>query len=97
MVVYDDLAPDEKIKVYDRGLHRDSPADPMLQVGYRLGDMWAPMLDRSEALGNAVAHFADCIASGRPPLTDGECGLRIVRLLDAASRSAALEGEPVRL
>jgi predicted dehydrogenase len=91
MMVYDDLEPDEKLKIYDRGL--DLPLSremaATLQVGYRLGDMFAPMLDRSEALHNAIEHFADCVNSGKTPLTDGRCGRRIVHLLEAATRSCA--------
>lgn len=97
MIVYDDLEPDEKIKVYDRGLNQGNHASPVVQMGYRLGDMWAPMLDRTEALSSVVEHFAECIRSGVAPITDGHCGLRVVELLDAASRSAALMGQPVAL
>ena len=91
MMVYDDLEPDEKLKIYDRGLDLPTSreAAASLQVGYRLGDMFAPMLDRSEALRNAIEHFADCISSGQPPLTDGNCGRRVVSQLEAASRSCA--------
>lgn len=98
MIIYDDLAPDEKIKVYDRGVHDDdAQASQVLKVGYRLGDMWAPMLDRTEALALAIGHFADCISTGARPVTDGLCGLRVVRLLEAASRAATLGGSPISL
>jgi predicted dehydrogenase len=96
MVVYDDIEPDEKIKVYDRGLN-NCELSPMVQVDYRIGDMWAPVLERTEALSACISHFAECIHSGVAPLTDGCCGLRVVRLLDAASRSAAQMGQPVLL
>jgi predicted dehydrogenase len=97
MIIYDDLEPDEKIKVYDRGVHDKEGANPMLQFGYRLGDMWAPMLDRTEALANALGHFAECVSTGARPVTDGRCGLRVVQLLEAASRSASMQGRPVPL
>jgi predicted dehydrogenase len=99
MIVYDDLEPDEKVKIYDRGLDISAvPEDKAgLQFGYRLGDMSAPMLDRVEALKNAVEHFAECVTSGATPTTDGHCGLRVVRLLEAASRSAREDGRAVRL
>jgi predicted dehydrogenase len=99
MIVYDDLEPDEKIKVYDRGL--DITAAPQdkagLQFGYRLGDMSAPMLSGMEALKGAVEHFAECVVSGTTPTTDGHSGLRVVRLLEAASRSAREDGRAVRV
>ena len=66
-------------------------------VGYRTGDMWAPKLDVSEALGVEVAHFADCITGGGRPMTDGEAGLRVVRLLEAASESMTERGRLVSL
>jgi predicted dehydrogenase len=98
MIVYDDLEPDEKIKVYDRGLELPASAEAaaILQVGYRLGDMFSPMLDRTEALRRAIEHFAACVETGAPPVTDGHCGLRIVRQLEAASRSC-VEGVKVAL
>ena len=93
MLIYNDLEPDEKIKIYDRGV--DQGSNPMLQFGYRLGDMWSPMLGRTEALSTSINHFAECIRSGAAPLTDGRCGLRVVQLLDAASRSAVMKGQPM--
>lgn len=97
MIVYDDLEPDEKIKVYDRGVDitQAEPDQIGLQFGYRLGDMFAPMLRRTEALKTAVEHFAECIRTGTSPITDGQCGLRTVRLLEAASRSAQNGGSAV--
>jgi len=95
MIVYDDIEPDEKIKVYDRGVDQNGIVGPNVQVGYRLGDMWAPVLDRTEALSTSIRHFVECIQTGAAPLTDGRCGLRIVRLLDAATRSMKSGGQPV--
>ncbi len=95
MVVYDDTDASEKIKVYDKGV---SPVDVQhRQVEYRLGDMWAPNLDTSEALRRALGHFVDCIRSGHRPLTDGEAGTRIVRLLELADRSARSRGRELFL
>jgi predicted dehydrogenase len=97
MIVYDDLEPDEKIKIYDRGVDLTSaePDNTGQQFGYRLGDMSAPMLDRTEALHRGIHHFVDCIAAGKSPITDGQCGVRIVRLLAAASRSIKCGGRMV--
>lgn len=97
MIVYDDLEPDEKIKIYDRGIDITHPEPDNVgqQLGYRLGDMSSPMLSRVEALTSAVEHFAECIRTNTTPITDGHCGLRIVRLLDAATRSARLGGHAV--
>jgi predicted dehydrogenase len=99
MIVYDDLEPDEKVKIYDRGVDPNDDANPMVQLGYRLGDMWAPRLDRTEALSTSIGHFVECIRNGSTPITDGRCGLRVVQLLDAATRSMNSKGQtiPVQL
>jgi predicted dehydrogenase len=95
MVVYDDTNPSEKIKIFDKGVSPVNKAHR--QVDYRLGDMWAPNLDMSEALRRALGHFVDCIRTGRKPLTDGDAGIRIVRLLESADRSARLRGREIPL
>jgi len=99
MVVFDDLEASEKVKVYDRGISVDPSPENVYQmlVGYRSGDMWAPKLAVSEALSVEAAHFAECVTRGTEPITDGESGLRIVRLLEAASSSMAAQGRPVTM
>jgi predicted dehydrogenase len=99
MVVFDDLETSEKIKVYDRGISVNSGADNVYQmlVGYRTGDMWSPQLAIREALHAATAHFVECIARKQTPVTDGQAGLRIVRLLEAATESMTDSGRLVTL
>ncbi|WP_062118865.1 Gfo/Idh/MocA family protein [Aureimonas sp. AU40] len=100
MVVYDDLEPDEKLKVYDRGaaLNACETEDRRARlVSYRTGDMWAPHLPLGEALAIEFEHFTDCIETGARPLTSGSMGLRIVEMLEAASCSLAQRGQPVEL
>jgi len=88
MVLYDDIEPTEKVKLYDRGLDlAGRTEDAAVRVAYRLGDMTAPALDQTEALLTECSHFVHCIRTGRKPLTDGISGLRVVRLLEAAERS----------
>jgi predicted dehydrogenase len=96
MVIYDDMQPSEKVKIYDRGA---SPVeDPYAHmVNYRLGDMRAPALSTKEALLTEVQEFARCIETGDRPVTDGEGGLRVVEMLDAATRSSGMRGAPVEL
>lgn len=102
MIVYDDIEPSEKIKVYDKGItlspkgHSGEALNSM-KVGYRTGDMRAPHLDLSEALDLELREFLRCIATGGRPTADGQAGLRMVRLLDAASRSLAQRGAIVQL
>jgi predicted dehydrogenase len=95
MLVYDDTMPSEKLRVYDRGITLTRPDQTdrtRLQVDYRTGDMYAPMLDQQEALQVGARHFAHCIESGETPMTDGLVGSRIVSFLEAAERSLKVGG-----
>ena len=99
MVCYDDNETNEKIKVYDKGIIVSEAADAVYQrhVGYRTGDMWAPRLDNIEALKIEAEHFVDCVTNGVQPLSSGQSGLRVVQILEAASRSMANHGQPVEI
>jgi predicted dehydrogenase len=96
MILYDDIEPSEKVKVYDRGTTQESDRYETL-VKYRYGDMWAPQLDNTEALQFEVAHFVDCIRRGTVPLTDGWSGLRVVKILETADRSIADRGRAIEI
>lgn len=95
MLVWDDLVPDEKLRIYDRGITRS--VDPGVQVDYRIGDVWMPHLDRTEALATEVEHFLDCIERGAEPITGGAHGRDVVRLLEATSESLRGGGEAISL
>ncbi len=99
MIVYDDLEPSEKVKVYDKGITISDQKDGIYQmlVGYRTGDMRAPQLKSTEALYEEALHFIDSITKGQSPLTDGNVGLRIVRILEAASKSMMQQGQLVEI
>ncbi|QPF88055.1 Gfo/Idh/MocA family oxidoreductase [Bradyrhizobium genosp. L] len=99
MIVYDDMEPTEKVKVYDKGIVVDVSGEKahQLRVGYRAGDMWAPHLPASEALSAEARHFCDCIVNGTEPRTSGLTGLKAVQVLEAASRSIATQGKPIYL
>jgi len=100
MLVWNDMDPAEKIKIYEKGIeiHKDDQEDKrQLLVSYRSGDMYAPRIDQTEALSLVVKEFADCIQEDRPALTDGETGLRVLRVLDAAERSIKADGANVRI
>ena len=88
MLVWNDLDPSEKIRLYDKG------ADVMTEQGvrqalisYRTGDMWAPKVEELEALHVETRYFLDCIKNGTKPFNDGQAGLRVVRILEAAEQS----------
>jgi predicted dehydrogenase len=98
MLVWNDLEPDEKVKVYDKGVkitNREGVYD--LLVNYRSGDMWAPHLEQSEALHQELSYFVECISNGEAPINDGGAGLRVVKMLEAASESLSMRGTLVHL
>lgn len=99
MIVYDDVEPSEKVKVYDKGVTVTNSPEGVyeLLVSYRTGDMWAPQLSQTEGLRTEAQHFLDCVVEGRQPLSDGAAGMRVVQMLEAASESLALDGCPVDL
>lgn len=99
MILYDDLEPSEKIKIYDKGITIDNDPESLykLLIGYRMGDMWAPRINTTEALQTEALHFIDCIRQGTNPTTDGLAGLRVIRILEAATQSIADRGRPVEL
>jgi predicted dehydrogenase len=95
MILYDDLEPSEKVKVYDKGITVSSNQQAVYEmlVSYRSGDMWAPRLDTTEALQTEARHFIDCINNGKRPETDGEAGLRLVRIAETAEKSLRARGQ----
>ena len=97
MIVYDDLQASEKVKVYDKGVELETRPEGVyeLRVGYRSGDMHCPKIEQAEALQVEVKHFADCIEHGKRPLTDGQAGLGVVQILEAAQRSMQDNGRLV--
>ena len=98
MVVWNDLDADEKVKVYDKGVNitsREGVYD--LLVSYRSGDMWAPHLEQSEALRQELEYFVACVSTGQKPHNDGRAGLRVVKMLEAATESLNQRGKLVYL
>ena len=99
MIVYDDLETSEKIKLYDKGITVTETPEQVhkLLISYRTGDLWSPNLPATEALSVEARHFAACIAGEEKPLTGGQAGLEIVRILEAANQSIRNRGAPVSL
>jgi predicted dehydrogenase len=101
-LVWDDLNPQQRLCVYDRGVefaasNPDVDARTAVTVSYRLGEMSAPALPEREALSAMAQEFAEAILTGRTPRTDGRAGLRVLDVLDAASRSLTARGELIRV
>jgi predicted dehydrogenase len=98
MLVWNDLEADEKIKVYDKGVNITSGQGVReLLVSYRSGDMWSPKVEQTEALRAESKYFIDCISNKKKPFNDGEAGLRVVRMLEAANQSLREGGKAVQL
>jgi predicted dehydrogenase len=98
MLVWNDQAADEQVKVYDKGVSVSSREGVYnLLVNYRSGDMWAPRLERAEALTHELSYFVDCITNDRTPMNDGQAGLRVVKMLEASTESIRQRGALVYL
>lgn len=93
MAVYDDVQAVERVKVYDQGV--EALEGEELRRAYRAGDIHSPRVPVTEALQVEVRHFIECIRDGRRPLSDGEAGLRVVRVLEAGMRSLRAGGRRV--
>ncbi len=99
MIVYDDVAQQEKIKIFDVRVERPPHYDTFAEFhyAYHYGDMYSPYIKQDEPLKTECQHFLDCIRTGRVPLTDGSRGLEVVRILEASSESLKMKGAPVSL
>jgi predicted dehydrogenase len=99
MVVYDDVEPTDKIRVYDKGIVINGSAEKRYQalVGYRTGDILIPKIDTTEALQRVAQEFVSSIKDNRSPITDGVSGYRVVRYLEAAQQSLEANGREVLL
>ena len=102
-LVWDDLNPIQRVTLFDRGVDLADPEEMPEQarrdafVSYRTGNAFSPALPEREALRGVVEEFAACIRTGRAPLTDGRSGLRVLDILEAASRSMSFHGATVGL
>lgn len=98
MLVWNDLDPDEKVKIYDKGVNISSKEGVYeLLVSYRSGDMWAPQLEQGEALRQELSYFVDCVSTGQEPFNNGAAGLRVVQMLEKANESLNKKGALVYL
>jgi hypothetical protein len=97
MIVYDDLAPLEKIRVFDMRVERPPHYDTFgeFQYAYHYGDMYAPYIKQEEPLKTECQHFIDCIKYGATPVSCGTRGTELVSILEASSESLRKGGSPV--
>ncbi len=98
MLVWNDLASDEKIKIYDRGIKvKSKESINRLKVDYRSGDMWSPRVEHDEALRRELKYFCDCIEKDQVPINDGHAGLRVVKLLNITDQSIKKGGKLIKI
>jgi predicted dehydrogenase len=99
MIVYDDIAGSEKIKIHDVRVERPPHYDTFAEFhyAYHYGDTYSPYIKQDEPLKTECQHFIDCIRNGTPPLTSGASGLDVVRILEASTASLRLAGAPVEV
>ena len=97
MIVYDDLAPLEKIRVFDMRVERPPHYDTFgeFQYAYHYGDMYAPYIKQEEPLKTECQHFLDSIKNGTTPVSCGTRGTELVRILEASSQSLRQGGAPI--
>ncbi len=99
MIVYDDVAPLEKLRIFDARVERPPHYDTFAEFhyAYHYGDVYAPYIKQEEPLRTECQHFLDCIRQGTTPLSSGQQGLELVRILEASSISLKHNGSPVSL
>jgi predicted dehydrogenase len=98
MMVFDDIEPTEKVKVYDTGYNVKSDDDKKrLLIDYRTGDVFIPKLEGKEALAGMANDFITAIKNGTTPVSDANSGLAVVRLLEAAQKSIKQNGKEIVL
>jgi len=99
MLVYDDLDPLAKIQIYDKGVEQPPHYDTFGEFlcSYHYGDIHMPRLQEQEPLSAMCKHFLECVETGATPRSDGESGLRMVRLLEASDKSLAAGGTEIQL
>ncbi|MCR4397124.1 MAG: Gfo/Idh/MocA family oxidoreductase [Candidatus Saccharicenans sp.] len=101
MLLWDDISADEKVKIYDRGVElkiqtSEEHIHNML-INYRIGDVYVPRLEPTEALKKEIDYFIECLQQNKEPFNNGQAGLMVVKLLEASNRSIAQKGHLVKL
>lgn len=99
MLVWNDLEPDEKLRIYDKGVEKVATEEGIydILVKYRTGDMWAPQVEHTEALRAEAEYFVKCIKTCQQPINNGNAGWRVVHMLEAANRSMVTRGSAIEL
>jgi predicted dehydrogenase len=98
MIVFNDLEPTEKVKVYDTGYNHKTDEDKKnILVDYRAGDIYIPKLDTREALSVMAADFRDAVINGNQPLASDHSGVKVLKILEASQQSIKNKGAEVEI
>ena len=100
MIVYDDLEPTDKVRIYDTGYsinYSKEEEKNIMLVDYRIGDIFMPKLDTTEALKNVSLDFVNCILNNKEPISNWKIGLEIVTILEAAQKSIRNRGKEIKI
>ena len=100
MALYDDVDNEAKLKIYDKGIKKDEVAEKdygAYQLKIHSGDILIPKLDNAEPLKEECKHFIDCIVNKKEPLTNGDHGLKVVKILEASQESLEKDGQTIRI
>jgi predicted dehydrogenase len=99
MIVYDDVEPNEKIKIYDKGVDKPPYSDTMeeFRLSYRYGDITTPAIPAKEPLAVECAHFVECVRGGQVPRSSGRVGYQVVKILECAQRSLQNAGHAEKI
>jgi predicted dehydrogenase len=97
MLVYDDIEPTSKIRIYDKSVEKPRYYDNFAEFAYsyKYGDITIPQLKGGEPVRNELEHFVDCIQNDTPCLSDGHAGLKVVRILEASMESLRQGGRQI--
>ena len=99
MMVFDDVQPSEKIRIYDKRCEKPKHYDTFAEFpyAYKYGDVLIPQLDGTEPLKAELSHFLDCVKNGLKPISDGANGCDVIEILEAADQSLLQKGCPIDL
>ncbi|MEO5563744.1 MAG: Gfo/Idh/MocA family oxidoreductase, partial [Chitinophagaceae bacterium] len=98
MIVYNDLEPSEKVRIYDTGFNHKTDEDrKMIMVDYRTGDVYIPKLSSQEALSGVANDFIQSIISQMEPLANAYLGMKVVQILEASQESIKNNGKEVKI
>jgi hypothetical protein len=98
MILFNDLEPTEKVRIYDTSYKVQSDEDrTKVMVDYRTGDVYIPQLDKTEPLAAMAKDFVACVKERKTPIATAELGLEVVRILEGSQNSLRDSGREVRL